>query len=827
LQDKYPIEEIIPAILDHLTSQQTLILQAPPGAGKSTVLPLHLLKAKWLGEKKILLLQPRRLAARAVADRLAEQLGEKAGQRVGYRIRFDTKISRATQIEVVTEQILTRMLHSDPSLDAYGMIIFDEFHERSLSADLAFVLSRQVQEVLREDLRLLVMSATLETDRISEALKNPPLLKSEGRTFPIDIRYLDTDPDQPIPQRMASAIRRAYREETGDILAFLPGRWEIDKTAELLSEAFEQTLICPLYGDLDIAAQRAAIRPSTEGKRKIVLSTSIAETSLTIEGIRVVVDAGYARVSRFQPRSGLSRLETVNVTQDAAAQRAGRAGRTAPGICYRLWNKARHGQLSSQRSPEIMQADLSSLALHLAQWGTTDIEELSWPTLPPTGPMKKARALLTELGAIDQGKITDLGQEMLRMPTHPRIAHMLRTAQLAGEGGLAADIAAVLEERDPLPREAGADLSLRIEALRSWRKKRKVRADTHILRRLERLSFAWRKHLQVAADDGPVVPESVGRWIAAAYPERVAQHIPQSADHFRLCKGGRFALRSADSLSTSPWLAIAQMDAGQANGRIFLAAPVDPDALAWLHSSVQVVRWDAEKGSVIAREEQRIGDLCIRSKALREAPEDQKIAAICAAIRSHPDLLSWSKSIASWQARILSLRAWREEEDWPDVSKETLVASLGDWLSPYLGACRNRKDLQALDLQQILTGLIPWDLNQKVSQLAPKAFTVPSGSNIKLQYQADGSPPILAARLQEMFGLLESPTINQGRTTLMIHLLSPASRPVQVTQDLHNFWKNTYLDVRKDLRGRYPKHYWPEDPFSAEAIRGVKPKKKQ
>ncbi len=823
MSQELPIHEVTPARQAALASHPIVVLEAPPGAGKSTVLPLHLLEQPWLVGQKIVMLQPRRLAARAVAARLAASLGEDVGETVGYRVRFERKVGPGTRIEVLTEGLLTRLIQQDNALEGIGLLIFDEFHERSLHADLALVLARQVQEVLRDDLRILVMSATLDTTALSKLLGDAPVITSQGRQHPIELRYLPAAEGQRLEALVGNTIRKALREETGDVLTFLPGAAEITRVAATLAESLPaDILIHPLYGDLPLMQQQTAILPDPQGRRKVVLATTIAETSLTIEGIRIVVDAGLARVPRFDLRSGLTRLETIQVTRDAADQRAGRAGRLGPGICYRLWSEGSHAFLQARRLPEILQADLCPLALELLNWGVTDMQGMGWPTPPPTGALSQAMELLDQLGALENGKISARGRALLRLPTHPRLAHMLTEGEALGLPGLACDIAAVLEERDPLPRDTGADLRLRLDALRLYRTRERGPGDVNTLRKLEQLSSAWRKILRCDPHNHHIDAHEPGQLLAAAYPERIAKRQPGATPAYKLSNGRRGSLQQHDALADEVWLAIGSMDAGIQDGRIDLASPVDPEDLKDLMRRQQVLTWDHQQGVLLAQEEQRIGGLLVAAKPQRQVRTEDCLPVICAAVRAEPGLLPWTEAIADWQARILSLRAWRPDEAWPDVSTEALLASLEAWLGPYLGPIKRRDDFRKLDLMGLLSGLLPWPLPQQLDQYAPSKVEVPTGSQIRLEYFADARPPILAVRLQEMFGQMDTPTVNQGRNPVLIHLLSPAYRPCAVTQDLRSFWVNGYPDTRKDLRGRYPKHSWPEDPFTAEAIRGAK-----
>lgn len=823
--DSFPITEIIPELKTKLLSQNTIILQAPPGAGKSTVLPLELLNEPWLNGHKILMLEPRRLATRAVANRMSYLLSESIGETVGYRIRFDNKTSSKTRIEVLTEGILTRMLQQDNALDGVGLVIFDEFHERSLHADLALALCRESQQILREDLRILIMSATLDGEKLSSLLNNAPVITSKGRQYPVEIKYAPQEEHLPIHLQVTKAIKKALREEEGDLLVFLPGAGEIHRTADLLEKDFSGIKIYPLYGDLPQKEQQAAIMPDPHGRRKVVLATSIAETSLTIEGIKVVIDSGYARVSRFDPRSGLSRLETVKVTKDAADQRAGRAGRLGPGIAYRLWSEGANHHLTDHRKPEIMEADLAPMVLELINWGAKDIRNLTWLTPPPAGALAQAETLLRQLEALDENnRITEKGKEMLRLPTHPRLAHMLLEGKENGLLALATDIAALLEERDPLPKEAGTDLSLRVEILRKWRSKQPVNAERALLERIEKLAANWRKLFRTDVQNNMTAEVEVGQLIAAAYPERIAKLTDQTG-RYRLANGRMARLQEHDPLAKERWLAVAQMDAGTKEGRIYLASPLDPKDVLHLAQEHDVLSWDSRLGVLLAQRELRIGNITVESKPLEKIPEEARIQVLCEAIRTEGEsLLNFTENIEAWQARVLSLRKWRPDEDWPDESKENLLATADEWLAPYLSNTniRKREDFKKLDLYNILQGLLPWPLPQRLDELAPATIQVPSGSAIKLQYFPDGSAPVLAVRLQEMFGLLDTPTVNEGRTKVLLHLLSPGYKPVQVTQDLRSFWQNTYPEVRKELRVRYQKHSWPEDPWTAEAVRGAK-----
>lgn len=820
-----PIYQVLPELRKALGSHRTVILQAPPGAGKSTVLPLELLAEPWLWGQKIWMLEPRRLAARNVAARMAALLGEEPGQTVGYRVRFESRVGPSTRLEVLTEGILTRRLQKDPALEGVGLVIFDEFHERSLQADLALVLCREVQQALRDNLRLLLMSATLDSEGLSQLLE-APILQAQGRQYPVENYYLPRDPQGSLPGVVAGVVSRVLSEQEGDVLVFLPGVGEIARVERLLAERHPEVRLTPLYGDLPLSAQQEAILPDPT-RRKVVLSTSIAETSLTIEGIRAVVDSGYSRVPRFDAKSGLTRLETVRVTRDAAEQRSGRAGRLGPGVCYRMWSQITHSQLQAQRKPEILEADLAPLVLELAQWGVQDPYRLDWVTPPPGGAIRQAHELLQALGALENHTLTERGRQMLEWPTHPRLAHLLLEGQALGKGALAADVAGLLEERDPLPREAGADLVLRLEALRHWRKTRQIlhRAEPGVLARIERLSEHWRGRLGVLPDNNPPEPEAVGLLMALAYPDRLARLRKGERLRYRLSGGRGVRLREDDPLAGAPWLAVAHLDAGQEEGRIYLASVVQPDDLRPFARSLETIAWDTQSGTLVAQIEQRIGEVVLSSKPLRNINPRQRNELLCQVVRSEGlEVLPWSEELRQWQARILSLRGWRPSENWPDVSDTHLLETLEDWLAPWLEPVWRREDFARLGLASILGGLLPWPLPARLDELAPTRLSVPSGSRIKLTYAPDGGPPVLAVKLQELFGLADTPTINEGRMPVLLHLLSPAQRPIQVTQDLKSFWNNTYPEVRKELRGRYNKHPWPEDPWNAEPTRKTKPR---
>ncbi|MBS2097574.1 ATP-dependent helicase HrpB [Carboxylicivirga linearis] len=814
-----PIVEVIPEIKEQLFTNNRLIIHAPPGTGKSTIIPLALLDEPWLAEKKIIVLEPRRLAARSIAIRMADLLGEKVGDTVGYRIRFDNVISDRTRIEVVTEGILTRMLQSDNALEKVGAVIFDEFHERNLFGDLALALSLESQLVLRDDLRIIVMSATLDVSSLSQLL-NSKVVKSEGRQYPVEIKYTGDADMYMIPELTARIVSKALNDEDGDILVFLPGEGEIRKCEAILKGKVGNTQIHPLYGQLNSSKQYAAIMPDKQGRRKIVLATSIAETSLTIEGVKVVVDSGFGRTMRFDSRSGLSRLETIEITKDSADQRAGRAGRLGPGVCYRMWTNAGHHQKTEHQTPEIEDADLASLMLDITNWGVKDIETLHWLTLPPKGHVRQAKNVLHQIEALVNGNITEHGKQLNKIPCHPRIAHMLLKAEEEGLSSLAVDVAAVLEERDPLGKDAGIDINLRIEALRRYRS---GNLKNNKLKRIERVSLQYRKMLNCEVDNSDFDPYETGLLLAFTYPERIAHCKPGNNAQFKLANGRIAAAGHQDDLAHEEWLAIANLNATDGVGRIFLASPLNPRDLVSMVKNVDRVSWNTKDGGFKAVSELRIGSIVLQSRPLPDYDESAKTDAICDAIKKEGiSLLNFNKEVVQWQNRVLSLRAWNKEQSWPDVSNEELIATCDEWLAPYLSNVKRPEDLKKINLKEVLQHHLTYDLQQQLDKLAPERIEVPSGSKIKIQYSDNGDKPVLAVRLQEVFGLITTPRVNTGKVSLLMHLLSPGFKPVQITGDLESFWNDAYFEVRKELRARYPKHEWPENPLETAAIRGVK-----
>ncbi len=810
-----PVTDIISDVREKLAAQNTLIVTAPPGAGKSTLLPLALLNEPWLQGKKIIMLEPRRLAARTIASRMASLLEEETGETIGFRVRFDTQVSARTKLEVVTEGILTRMLQNDNALENVAMVIFDEFHERNLHADVALALCRDAQQVLRPDLRILIMSATLNMAELPKLL-NAPVSESKGRQYPVDVIYTnDADPFL-LPELAASVVFRATSEHEGDTLVFLPGEGEIKKCAEILEEKLPGFAIHPLYGQLPQNQQYAAIMPNKYGTRKIVLATSIAETSLTIEGIRIVVDSGFGRTSRFDVASGLSRLETIRISKDSADQRAGRAGRLSAGVCYRMWTAATHERLALHRVPEIVEADLASMTLDMAQWGVADIQKLTWLTPPPKTNVSRATETLEQLSALEKGKITEHGKKVHKLACHPRLAHMLLMAQKKEEVQLATDIAALLEERDPLPRESGIDINLRIEALR---RARSTNGGGKKFSRIEKVAESYRRMLKVDESNDPVDPYETGLLLAYAYPERIAMARPGNNAQFQLANGKIATAGHKDDLAHEACLAVANMDLRDGLGKIFLAAPINPKDLVHLIKEVENVSWDTRKGGLIAAIETKIGSLVLQSKPLNSYGGVDTLSVISEAITKEGEsLLDLNDEFGQLQNRILSLKTWNPEDGWPDVETNNLLTNNRAWLGPYLEKVRTTEQLKKVDVTEALRSSLDWEKQQALEKLAPKKIEVPSGSKIPLQYFANGAPPILAVRLQEVFGMADTPKINNGKTSVLLHLLSPGYKPVQVTSDLRSFWDKTYFEVRNELKRRYPKHAWPEQPWDAKAV---------
>lgn len=832
-----PASLIANNVNETLAGNQSLVVTAPPGAGKSTLLPLTILAGLNNDGGKILMLEPRRLAARQIAERMAQMLGEEVGKTVGYRIRFENKVSKQTRIEVLTEGILTRMLVDDATLEGVSVVIFDEFHERSINSDLALALTRQAQEIIRPDLKIVIMSATIDASNICAALK-APLIESEGRMFPVEINYTTTETDRHFPyssssiaSATASAIVKAHGEHEGDILAFLPGQGEIERCMELLGTSLSPTEVMPLYGNLSSEQQRRAIAPSRQGERKVVLATPIAETSITIEGVRVVVDSGLCRQVVFDSRTGLSHLETVRISRDMATQRMGRAGRVAEGTCYRLWTKASEHLMAEQRTAEIEDADLAPMILDIAAFGENDVETLPWLTLPPRANVFKAKNLLMQLGAIDEnGNITQLGKRMSALPCHPRIARMILATQHSTfntphSTSLACDIAALLEEKDPLADSNNTDLSLRISMLRSARKRKQKGRWA----RIAMIAAEYRRMAHANENNSDPAPEEVGLLVAYAYPERIALGM-NNVGGFRLTSGDNVQLDSNDSQSAHSWLAIASLYSKPGNtGRVFLAAPLNPNDLdESMIKERDNVSWDAKQGCVMMQKERRIGKLLVDSKPIHNADKEDVIYIICEAMSKNGlSMLAWSdEQVQRLQRRVAQVAAWHPELNIPDISTEHLIANAKDWLPLYLDEGGHVKstinELRRLNLAEIMWNIIPYETQVEIERLAPTHIKVPTGSQIRIDYRQGAEAPVLSVRLQECFGMEQTPCVNDGQQPVLMELLSPGFKPVQLTQDLASFWEGTYFEVRKELRRRYPKHYWPENPLEAEAVKGVR-----
>jgi ATP-dependent helicase HrpB len=696
-----------------------------------------------------------------------------------------------------------------------GLVIFDEFHERSIHADVAMALCREAQQILRPDLRMMVMSATLNMPQLTALLK-APVAVSNGRQYPVDVFYVGGQDEFLLPEVTSRVIIKAVKEHEGDVLVFLPGEGEIRKCAELLKRDLSTFAIHPLYGQLPQQEQYLAIVPNKFGKRKVVLATSIAETSLTIEGIKIVVDTGYGRVSKFDPKSGLSRLETLQISKDSADQRAGRAGRLSAGVCYRMWTAATHQRLAEHRIPEIMEADLAALVLDLAQWGITNIEQLTWLSPPPKAAVAQAIDTLTNLNALENGRITEHGKQLHQLACHPRIAHMLLKAKEDNAVALASDIAAILEERDPLPKETGIDINLRIEALRRARQNNGL-GNKFI--RIEKVAESYRRMLNAQPDNGPVDVFETGLLLAFAYPERIAFARPGNNAQFQLANGKYATAGHRDDLAHEPWLAVAHIDTRDGLGKIFMASPLNPKDLLPMVKEKQVITWDTRRGGLIASKDLRIGSIVLQSKPLPNPDESYLQVAISNAIKTEGEqLLIFDEKMQQLQNRILSLRKWNPNEGWPEVSTSTLLLTNGEWLMPYLINIKKPDDLKKINLHDALLNSLDWNMQQSLNELVPAKINVPSGSAIEVAYLPNGETPILSVRLQEVFGLADTPMVNKGKISVVMHLLSPGFKPVQVTSDLRSFWNNTYFEVKKELQRRYPKHAWPDEPWEAKAV---------
>ena len=812
-----PIDAVLDELSGALAASSAAVLVAPPGAGKTTRVPLALLDAPWLKGRKIIMLEPRRIAARASAERMAKTLGERVGETVGYRVRFGSKISRNTRIEVVTEGIFARQILDDPELKNVGAVLFDEFHERSLDADMGLALARDAQTGLREDLRILVMSATIDGARIAKLLGDAPVIASEGRAFPVETRYLGRKPDIQLERQMADAIATALRADPGSVLAFLPGAAEIRRTQNFLSERVQDASIeiVPLFGALDAGVQDRAIQPAPKGQRKVVLATSIAETSLTIEGVRIVVDSGVARVPRYEPDIGLTRLETVRASRAAVDQRRGRAGRTEPGICYRLWDEPQTASLPAYTQPEILSADLSTLVLDLAQWGVSDPAQLTFLDPPPAPALKESRALLNELGALDgDGRITEEGRALRALALPPRLARMIVDSARFGWGEDAAEIAAILTERG-----LGGDSVDLDHRLDQFRRDRSQRAGS-----TRQLAERWAAQVATSPADGPA-ELTTGTMLAFAFPDRVAKNRGNGS--FVLANGRGASIEQSAALARAPYIAVAELTGTAANGRILLAAPIaQADIEARFADQIEntdEVTFDRASLSLRGRRKRVLHAITLSEAPFTLKPsEDTARVFADGLVAVGVDRLPWSKPLQQWRGRVMFLRA-AEGDAWPDLSDDALGASREAWLMPALFDKTSMKDVSAGDLSDALMGLLPWELRARLDKEAPTHFEAPTGTVLAIDYEAEQGPTI-AVRLQELFGLNTHPSVAKGKVPLVLELLSPAQRPVQVTRDLPGFWRGSYQDVRSDLRGRYPRHPWPEDPANALPTRRVKPR---
>ncbi|OYY74923.1 MAG: ATP-dependent helicase HrpB [Gammaproteobacteria bacterium 28-57-27] len=834
-----PIVEILPKVLAQLAHKNVLVLEAAPGAGKSSLVPLALLGQNWLGAQKILLLEPRRIAARATAERMASLLGESVGETVGYQMRMERRISAKTRIVVVTEGVLTRMLQDDPALEGVGAVIFDEFHERSVQADLGLALCLQAQQTLRGDLRLLVMSATLDGVGLAERL-DASVVQSVGRMFPVALHYLPPARGVGLEAHLAVVVKRALAEVRGDVLVFLPGKREIQRAAEALAaHSLPAVTVLPLHGELDIKAQHAVLSRDAS-RRRVILATNIAETSLTIEGVQAVVDSGLVRVAQFDPATGMTRLVTQKISRANAEQRRGRAGRLSAGVCYRLWGESEHTALMPQTEPEIRRADMLPLALELAAWGAS-ADELFWLDAPPTALLVQAQQTLQALGALDShARITAHGRALATMPLHPRLAHVLLRGAALGQARLACELAALLSERELLRGQTvrvHSDLALRLEVLRHG--KAALSALYHSGLEVDEAARAQARRVvedllrRVPSNSSTSAPdeqESIGALVALAYPERLAKAVGEG--RFVLASGRASQLDRLDVLAQESWLAVAHVGLNEAQGgnaRVFLAAKISQAAIE-RHFGEQIishasVEWDARVEAVSARTQRRLGNLLLEDKPLSTVSEEVRQVAFLQGIRVHGlACLPWQDRHHQWRGRVMLLRRVRGE-DWPDMADEALLAGLEGWLAPFVQGMSRLAHLERLDLDAALRAMLDWPKQSELERLVPTHLFVPSGSQIALDYapiMEGAAQPVLAVKLQELFGQADTPCVLDGRVAVMIHLLSPAQKPLAVTQDLASFWRGAYQDVRKDMRGRYPKHPWPEDPQNAVPTRLTK-----
>ena len=821
----FPITPLLPDIVRRLSDHPRLVLEAPPGAGKTTQVPLALLDESWLQDRKIVMLEPRRVAARAAAGFMARQRGEAVGDTVGYRIRFENKVGPRTRIEVVTEGILTRMIQDDPMLEGVGAILFDEFHERHLAGDLGLALALDVQAQLREDLRIVVMSATLDGEKLARFL-DAPRLSSQGRSFPVQVAHFPARRDETTEVQARRAIEHAVQSHPGDVLVFLPGQREIARVHALLADALPQDIVVlALHGELPVEKQSEALQPDPQGRRRVVLATNVAESSVTLPGVRVVVDSGLAREPSYDPNSGFSRLEVTNISQASADQRAGRAGRVAEGWAYRLWPQSQ--RLDPQRRPEIALVELGALALELAAWGSDD---LRFVDAPPPGAMNAARDLLRRLGALAASNaITPLGKRMLALGTHPRLAAMLLSAGEGEDRALACDLAALVEARDPL-RMGGDALAARWRALAAFRNGRAPQdANRSGLAAIEAAAKQWRRRVgEASAPPSSVEAHRLGDVLMHAFPDRIGFQHPQDARRYLLANGRSARLFDDSALVGEPWIVVSELRHEARDALVQRAAPVDERCLrrdfADRFVTEDTVRWDASRRALSAQRESRFDQIVFDARPAGRVDPALAAAALTDAVRDLGlEALPWPESLRQWRERVRCLREWMPDLGLPDLSDDALVATLDDWLKP---AFAGRTRLDALgedDLANALKSGLDWSLRQRIDALAPTRITVPSGMERRIEY-AHGQPPVLAVKLQELFGLADTPRVADGRVPVLLHLLSPGGKPLQVTSDLRNFWNSTYAEVKKEMKGRYPKHPWPDDPWSAQATHRAKPR---
>ncbi len=824
----FPIAEVLPDIVSALQENTRLVLEAPPGAGKTTQVPIALLQAPWRGDKKILMLEPRRVAARAAANFMAKQLGESVGETVGYRIRFENKISARTKIEVVTEGILTRMIQDDPALENVAAILFDEFHERHLSADLGLALALDIQQSLREDLRIVLMSATLDGEKLAQFLQ-AGRITSAGRSYPVTTTHFPARRDEALTFQIKRCIEEVLQKHDGDLLVFLPGQREIGQLEKALSQSIAasgEISLVSLFGEMPIEKQSEALAPDKNGKRRIVLATNIAESSVTLPGVRVVIDSGLSREPRFDPNSGFSRLETVNISQASADQRAGRAGRVAEGWCYRLWPASQ--RLEPMRSSEISQTELSALCLELAAWGSSDLRFFE---SPPSGTMAAARELLQRLNALDkQQRITALGKKILGLGTHPRIAAMLLAAQDESEKALACDMAALIEARDPLIGERRDDWASRWQALAAYRSGRLPHnVNRSAIAAIDQASQQWRRRIRCDVLPAKTTPShALGDLLLHAFPERIARQHPNDPRRYQMANGRIAKIWDDSALFGEPWLAISECRFESKDSSILRAAPLDEIRLQRdfpeRFSEEDNVRWDADARGLIARRERRFDQIVLESKPAGRPDPAKAAQALCDAVAELGlNALSWTENLKQWRERVRCLRVWAPELELPDFSDEALLSRREQWLKPALQGKTRLDGLSEQELSEALKSEIDWNLRQKIDQLAPTKMLVPSGMERAIEYQHDALP-VLAVKLQELFGLADTPRICDGRIVLTLHLLSPGGKPLQITRDLKGFWERTYPEVKKEMKGRYPRHPWPDDPWSATATHRAKPR---